>query len=242
MNTLLLRLAGPLQAWGSFSKFNVRSTEREPTKSGVLGMIASAMGRSRDEKIEDLNSLCFGVRVDQEGKILNDYHMVNPGKAKDSTVTHRYYLTDAIFIVGLEGDDTLLRDVESAIKNPVYPLFLGRRACPPTQPILLGLRDGSLRDTLNKESWWAADWYRKSAPQTVNLRLICDAEESDTAINYVRDRPISYAQIHRKHGFRSVSLSNVGLIDSASDKNRSKYEQSTDHDPFTKLREFNKGG
>ena len=40
MATLLLRLAAPLQAWGSSSKFNIRTTEREPTKSGVIGMIA----------------------------------------------------------------------------------------------------------------------------------------------------------------------------------------------------------
>ena len=43
MATLLLRLAAPLQAWGSGSKFNIRLTEREPTKSGVVGMIAAAM-------------------------------------------------------------------------------------------------------------------------------------------------------------------------------------------------------
>ena len=42
MATLLLRLAAPLQSWGSGSKFNIRSTEREPTKSGVIGMIAAA--------------------------------------------------------------------------------------------------------------------------------------------------------------------------------------------------------
>ena len=37
MATLLLRLAAPLQSWGSDSKFETRKTDREPTKSGVVG-------------------------------------------------------------------------------------------------------------------------------------------------------------------------------------------------------------
>ena len=44
MSTLVLRLAAPMQSWGSDSKYNIRKTNREPTKSGVLGMIAAALG------------------------------------------------------------------------------------------------------------------------------------------------------------------------------------------------------
>jgi len=39
MSTLLLRLAAPLQAWGINSKFDIRKTEREPSKSGVVGLL-----------------------------------------------------------------------------------------------------------------------------------------------------------------------------------------------------------
>ena len=46
MATLLLRLAAPLQSWGADSKFEVRKTNREPTKSGVLGLLAAALGYS----------------------------------------------------------------------------------------------------------------------------------------------------------------------------------------------------
>lgn len=101
MATLLLRLAAPLQAWGSDSKFNIRSTEREPTKSGVIGMIAAAMGMQRNDdlgKLEPLNALRFGVRVEREGKLLKDFHMVHEMvDKKDSHVTERYYLSDAVF-------------------------------------------------------------------------------------------------------------------------------------------------
>ena len=49
MATLLLRLAAPLQSWGMDSKFETRKTNREPTKSGVVGLLAAALGIRRDE-------------------------------------------------------------------------------------------------------------------------------------------------------------------------------------------------
>ena len=55
MGTLLLRLAAPLQAWGIDSKFNIRQTGNVPSKSGVVGLLAAALGRTRDESVEDLS-------------------------------------------------------------------------------------------------------------------------------------------------------------------------------------------
>ena len=76
MSTLLLRLAAPLQAWGINSKFDIRKTEREPSKSGVVGLLAAALGRRRDESLDDLTALTFGIRSDKEGELLKDFHMV----------------------------------------------------------------------------------------------------------------------------------------------------------------------
>lgn len=76
MATLLLRLAAPLQSWGMDSKFETRKTNREPTKSGIIGLLSAALGLRRDEteEIEKLNQLRFAVRVDREGSLLIDYH------------------------------------------------------------------------------------------------------------------------------------------------------------------------
>ena len=143
MSVLLLRFAAPLQAWGSSSKFDIRTTEREPTKSGVIGMIASALGIQRnaenaDDELKKLNEMRFGVRVEKEGKLIKDFHMVRKienRKMTASYITDRYYLSDAVFLVAIESDDTeLLKKIESALQRPVYPLFLGRRSCPPTLP------------------------------------------------------------------------------------------------------------
>ena len=136
-STLLLRLAAPLQSWGMDAKFEIRRTNREPTKSGVIGLLAAALGRRRDEPVDDLSRLHFGVRVDQEGELLRDYHTASsPKKESERYVTERYYLSDAVFLVGLESADRdLLHSLEEALRFPVFPLFLGRRSCPPTLPL-----------------------------------------------------------------------------------------------------------
>ena len=152
MATLLLRLAAPLQSWGSDSKFETRKTDREPTKSGVVGLLAAALGLRRDdtEGLARLNGLRFAVRADQEGSLLVDFHTA---KSRDTSyVTYRHYLQDAVFLAGLESEDeALLRELEAALRHPVYPLYLGRRSCPPTLPLCLGIRQGSLLDVLRTE-------------------------------------------------------------------------------------------
>ena len=105
MATLLLRLAAPLQSWGSDSKFETRKTDREPTKSGVVGLLAAALGLRRDdtEGLARLNGLRFAVRADQEGSLLVDFHTA---KSRDTSyVTYRHYLQDAVFLAGLECGD-----------------------------------------------------------------------------------------------------------------------------------------
>lgn len=160
MNVLLIRLAGPMQSWGTQSRFTIRDTGIEPSKSGVIGLICAALGRSRSDSVEDLARLRVGVRVDQEGKIASDYHttqdVIKAGgdkpKLGEAVVSTRYYLSDADFLVGLASEDLdLLKEIDSALANPHWPLFLGRKAFPPAKPVRLpdGLRENQeLRDAL----------------------------------------------------------------------------------------------
>lgn len=203
MSVLLLRFAAPLQAWGSSSKFDIRTTEREPTKSGVIGMIASALGIQRnaenaDDELKKLNEMRFGVRVEKEGKLIKDFHMVRKienRKMTASYITDRYYLSDAVFLVAIESDDTeLLKKIESALQRPVYPLFLGRRSCPPTLPVVYGMRDSELTKILRNEPPLIQDSKNKSA-----MRIVYDTLSDGTV---VRDCPVSFSQLHRQYGFR----------------------------------------
>lgn len=154
MATLLLRLAAPLQAWGADSKFETRKTGREPTKSGVIGLLAAALGLRRDEReaLLRLTGLRFGVRVEREGQLLVDYHTAKTQDEKTSYVTYRHYLQDAVFLAGIESEDAaLLQQLQQALLHPVFPLYLGRRCCPPTLPLCLGVRPGSLQEVLQAE-------------------------------------------------------------------------------------------
>ncbi|HKM32460.1 MAG TPA: type I-E CRISPR-associated protein Cas5/CasD [Oscillospiraceae bacterium] len=219
MSTLLLRLAAPLQSWGDESKFEARKTRREPTKSGIIGILAAALGRKRNESVEDLCLLRFGVRVDREGKLAYDFHTAKPPKAKDPYITTRYYLEDAVFLVGLESEDTeLLRTLQDALKHPRFPLFLGRRSCPPTLPLVWGgIRSESLIKALRSEPPIVS----KGKRETVEMRIVCDALGNEQRIARQQDLPISFSPEHRKYGYRQVTEFHT---------------QKVEHDPMEELR------
>ena len=244
MATLLLRLAAPMQSWGTASKYETRDTGREPSKSGVVGLLAAALGRCRDADLTDLNELSFGVRVDQEGVLLHDYQIAWVNGEKNPNVTHRYYLSDAVFLVGLESPDcAFLEKLDYALRHPVFPLFLGRRSCPPSVPLTLGIRDKTLLPALQDEDWQAAEWrqaqfrqavLRKSSQCPVSLRLVTDALPGEAGGGNVRDLPITFNPSHRKYGWRrAIHRDNVGKcpIEISVDA-----VLKTEHDPMTELR------
>ncbi|MCK7628090.1 type I-E CRISPR-associated protein Cas5/CasD [Streptomyces sp. RS10V-4] len=184
---LILRLAAPLQSWGGPSRYNWRETRPQPTKSGVLGLLAAAEGRAREASITDLLDLRFGVRVDQPGSLLRDYHtfsdyrgvplpsakvnakgvQTKTSPAKYTGVTQRFYLQDAVFVAALRGPAPLLERLEHAVRHPAYPLSLGRRSCPPTGPVSLGLHaDAELPDALTAVPWQASAHHRSQVQAT----------------------------------------------------------------------------
>lgn len=190
MPTLLLRLQGPMQSWGTTSRFDERDTQLEPSKSGVLGLICASLGRDRSESVDDLAALQMGVRVDREGVVLRDYQtatgIVNAaGKVdmKRTVVSPRYYLSDAAFLVGFEGERSLLDQIHQALKTPHWPLSLGRKGCLPSPPVYLpdGVRDSALLEALRDYPELV-----KGAGQQVR-RLLLEATEGTVRL----DQPIA---------------------------------------------------
>ena len=131
-------------------------------------------------------------------------------KAKETAdVTERYYLADAVFLVGLEGERGFLEALVEALRKPIWPPYLGRRSCPPTLPLLLGIRDLPLEDALRQEPWQASDWcreqwQRRHPGEPRSLPLLTDADGTGYGRSVVRDVPLSFDQRHRQHGFRTV--------------------------------------
>lgn len=160
MAVLLMQLHGPMQSWGTGSYFGVRDTGKEPSKSGVVGLVCCALGRSREASIEDVSALRMGVRVDREGHLMCDFHTAGKGgylrasgkvQKKNVVVSSRYYLSDACFLVGLEGEHVFLESIYQALKSPHWPLFLGRKSFVPGRPVWLAdglLVDETLEDAL----------------------------------------------------------------------------------------------
>ena len=84
VEVLMLRLEAPLQAWGERARWTVRDTRTEPTKSGVIGLIAAASGWGLDEGGEECVSrlasrIHMAVRADLPGEVIRDYHTVVGG-------------------------------------------------------------------------------------------------------------------------------------------------------------------
>lgn len=204
MNTLLLKLKAPLQAWGSESRYTTRHTHAEPTKSGVLGLLAAAQGRRRTDSLEDLAELRFGVRVDQPGTLQRDFQTaIDWRTGKSQPLSYRFYLSDAIFVAGVEGDPDLLEALSVALSEPRFPLFLGRRSCPANYDILIGLSDLTLEQALRKEKWYATARHRRERGKSVELPLYLDARPGSSGDSR-RDVPVSFDPTHRQYGWRQI--------------------------------------
>jgi len=227
--TLLIRLAGPMQSWGTNSRFTVRDTRMEPSKSGVVGLISAALGIPRDGDIRPIAALKMGVRVDREGVMTYDYQtaqniMKAGGKPhsnlKETEVSTRYYLADASFLAGLEGDLSLLETIHAALRNPRWPLFLGRKAFVPGEPVWLedGLKPGlSLKEALDPKTY---PWHpRPGQNRPDRLRLVL---EDDTSSDVRPDQPLSFQSNTRRFAPRRVRtdwlpLSSVAAIQESED-------------------------
>ncbi len=214
---LLIACVGPMQSWGTRSRFQERDTEREPSKSGVIGMLCAALGRDRNEPMDDLAKLKMGVRVDREGKLEKDFQTaqdvaVASGGATQNLLSNRYYLADSAFLVGVEGPLELIQTLHDALKKPVWPIFLGRKSYVPSKPFYLkdGLfREVSLNDALSGYPLLVtAEEYDRCLKMVekgheVKIRLVFETEEVTYEVR--NDQPKCFALGRREYVQRYVS-------------------------------------
>lgn len=207
--TLLMRLAAPLQSWGTSSRFTRRATDFAPSKSGVIGMLASAKGIRRTDKLTDeLLRLRFGVRIDQPGTMLRDFQTTKSldDLAANGSLAERYYLSDAVFLAAVEGEAAVVDGLAEALMQPKYQLFLGRRSCPPGEKVLERVVSRPLEDALKEHPWLAGRHYRRGKGPTVLLEVVRDAKREDERKRRepVRDQPVSFDSTHRQYDWRQV--------------------------------------
>lgn len=229
--TLLLRLSAPLQSWGSESVYDNRETDYMPTKSGVIGMVAAALGRKRDESFYDLANLEFGVRVDRQGVRLNDFQITQMGEKLNANLSNRVYLSDAIFLAGLSCENIeYLKELEFALTHPKFSMFLGRRSCPPTQPLVLGIRNQDLYQSLLAEEWLVPDWRRNRQfhfTDELRLRIVVDSGHGG---GMKKDVPKSFSPFRREYTYRYLKEMPGKIVA------KRQCPVSTEHDPMMELR------
>jgi len=158
---LILRLDGPMQAWGTHTFEDFRPSNLFPTRSGLLGLLGACLGIDRRDHVglEQLAaSVEFTVRVDRSALRpeldksaskaavkLPDFHTVLAARKVDGSanknpvVSRREYLFDAAFTVAVgekSGASVSLETIAHALRRPCFTPVLGRRACPIARPLL----------------------------------------------------------------------------------------------------------
>ncbi|ASO21801.1 CRISPR system Cascade subunit CasD [Actinoalloteichus hoggarensis] len=232
----------PMQSWGTRSAYIKRDTAREPTKSGVVGVVASAMGIDRDDRasIAALAELRLGVRVDREGLLEVDFHTAQnvpntEGGGHRTVVSHRYHLSDALFLVVLAGEgpeqEALLLRAEAALRSPAWPLFFGRKAFVPSRPLLgegsaeapsgWGLSERSPAAVLHEHPWLETGVNRARISARLHgagdpdppppLRAVIDCDATDKNAEIRSDHPLSFARGDRRFASRSFTTLHIPL-------------------------------
>ena len=159
---LLFRLDGPMQSWGGVAVGGLRPSDSRPTRSGVLGLLAAALGIRRHEeaRLQALDhAFALAMREDAPGVRMTDFHTIQttkekskrtlrtrkdelggkllPGEDLSTVLSQREYLVDACFTVCVwavvESPPVSVRELEQALRTPAFCLSLGRKSCPPSR-------------------------------------------------------------------------------------------------------------
>ncbi len=200
MSVLTLRCVAPFQAWSCNGNFGNRTVSDKPTKSGIVGMIAGAMGRVRGSDVSDLVGLVMGVRIDKPSvSTLIDYQSATGVKKDENWIACKHYLQDATFTVYLAHDDkAFLEEIVNALTHPVFPVYFGRRVCIPTRPIVMGITDADIQEVMKTTPCQA-----RNATEPMELYLEGDVEKNDIRAIYIdQDLPLNTGKDTRLFGSR----------------------------------------
>lgn len=222
MKTILLKLAGPLQSWGTRANFEIRHTDYYPSKSAVLGLLLGAMGIRREdtsETIDVFNALDFAIRVEQPGELLKDYHIARSyesnGSLLQTYVTERYYLEDAVFLAALGSENgAVIAEIEHALKYPHFQPFMGRRSCPVPADFFLGVFEEGVIEILQTYPWQAASWFKKKQRHDPKYHTFVYADShllQQAARKRRKDKSVSFSQKNRQFQYRFESEVSVLL-------------------------------
>ncbi|MCY4382797.1 MAG: type I-E CRISPR-associated protein Cas5/CasD [Nitrospinae bacterium] len=154
---LVFLLSGPMASFGGYAGHERRGSGPAPMRSAVLGMVGAALGidRADTEGHAALRAYSVAVQPFQQSMPLRDYHTVQTvptarikrpptrrraleraGRAVNTMITIRDYRCDVLVGVALWGDGHWPLDLfAERLRRPEFPLYLGRKSCPPASPL-----------------------------------------------------------------------------------------------------------
>ena len=157
---LVFQLYAPLASWGDTAVGEMRPSRNEPGESAILGLLAAALGITREDEDAHLalrEGYTFAVAVLAKGQLLRDYHTAQvPGQSSLKKYPHynrqdelnveklntilstRDYRQDAQMLVAVESKQTTpysLMKLREKLNDPVFTLYLGRKSCPLAAPL-----------------------------------------------------------------------------------------------------------
>jgi CRISPR system Cascade subunit CasD len=142
----------------------------------LIGLLGCALGYGLyDPHLEELDRLfSLGVRVENPGRQMVDYQTI----FERSIVSPRTYLQDAAFLAVFAGPENLLIQCRNALVNPRWPVYLGRKSCPPTRPVFEGLvyEYASAKEAIQNYPW---DWGAKDCLKKLPNKLYCIIEDQE---------------------------------------------------------------
>jgi CRISPR system Cascade subunit CasD len=209
----------------------------EPSKSGVIGLLCAALGKPRDENnannkdkptLKQLADLRMGVRINQEGVMQKDYHTAGGSRHNDygvvkasgtkgeTVVSTRYYIANADFLVGLECDEvSLLEQIDNALHNPHWQIFLGRKSFVPSLPV--HLPDGLMKDVSLEAALKRFDKWTMTGKLPEQMRQVIEPSGNDSNATEVRhDVPLSFSE--RRFTIRYVKTTWIALKKGVTDE------------------------
>jgi CRISPR system Cascade subunit CasD len=149
---LVFCYVAPLMAFGDVAPGERRVGVDRPTRSGLVGLLAAALGLRREDPRQDAlaRSVAFAARTDAPGRATVDYHTTQTAPAKrnrrfatrrdelavddlGTILSQRAYVEDAAFtVVALvdDGGPFSVDEIGAALAKPRFALHAGRRACP----------------------------------------------------------------------------------------------------------------
>jgi len=216
---LAIRLSGVMQSWGFNSEYTYRNSGLFPTKSAVLGMCCAAKGLPRGSKGEKFflksvsDSLMTAIALpcnrsagDKTWQVnirrIQDFHTVENTKtaagkiSKYAVMTYRQYLCDSEFIVLLQANENVTRELAEDLTDPCWGIWLGRKACIPSAPVFAGVFN-NVDEVSNKLLGG-----KELNAFTYQQEVLSFSEGSDTLM----DIPLDYTIGKRERGQRRVIM------------------------------------